>query len=163
RNQMATLLLSQGTPMLLMGDEQGRTQHGNNNAYCQDNEITWMRWQDVGPREEAFHQFVTGLLRIRRSRPLPNQPQILHGAGFGGSSNCSGSASKEEAESHDDWCKGINRSGGLLPRARHGKPLLMFLNAYHEGVAFKLPQSPTGAWRLLVDTEHGKIEPRDAT
>ena len=50
----------------------------------------------------------------------------------------------------------------LLLRARHGKALLMFLNAYHEGVTFRVPKSPTGAWRLIVDTEYGTIEPRNA-
>lgn len=162
RNQMAMLLLSQGTPMLLMGDEQGHTQQGNNNAYCQDNEITWMRWQDLGPQEEAFRQFVAGLLRIRRSRPLLNQPKFLHGEDQGGAKNVTWLRADGKVMSPEDWLNGINRSVGLLLRARHGKPLLMFLNAYHEGVSFKVPSSPTGAWRLLVDTEHGAIEPRDA-
>jgi glycogen operon protein len=163
RNQMATLILSQGTPMLLMGDEQGRTQQGNNNAYCQDNEITWMRWADVGPREEAFRQFVAGLLRIRRSRPLLNQPKFLHGEDAGGARNVVWLRADGKEMSPDDWLNGINRSVGVLLRERHGKPLLLFLNAYHEGVAFKLPKSPTGAWRLLVDTERGEIEPRHAS
>ncbi|MGD8811047.1 MAG: glycogen debranching protein GlgX, partial [Gammaproteobacteria bacterium] len=60
RNVMATLLLSQGTPMLLMGDEIGRSQHGNNNAYCQDNEITWMQWEGHSERDNAFGDFVRG-------------------------------------------------------------------------------------------------------
>ncbi len=163
RNQMATLILSQGTPMLLMGDEQGRTQQGNNNAYCQDNDITWMRWQDIGPREEAFREFVTGLLRIRRSRPLLNQPRFLHGEDVGGAKNVMWLRADGKEMGPDDWLNGINRSVALLLRARHAKPLLMLLNAYHEGVSFKLPKSPTGAWRLIVDTEHGTIEPRNAT
>ena len=75
-------LLSQGTPMLLMGDEQGRTQQGNNNAYCQDNEISWMQWQDLGPRDEAFREFTTGLLKVRRvaaaaqPEPLPARRDV---------------------------------------------------------------------------------------
>jgi glycogen operon protein len=163
RNQMATLILSQGTPMLLMGDEQGRTQQGNNNAYCQDNEITWMRWQDAGPRDEVFRQFVAGLLRIRRSRPLLNQPKFLHGEDVGGAKNVVWLRADGKEMSPDDWLNGINRSVGLLLRGRHGKPLLMFLNAYHEGVAFKLPKLPTGVWRLIVDTDKGEIEPRNVT
>jgi glycogen operon protein len=160
RNQMATLILSQGTPMLLMGDEQGRTQQGNNNAYCQDNEITWMRWNDLGSREEAFRDFVAGLLRVRRSRPLLNQPKFLHGEDVGGVKNVMWLRADGKEMSPEDWLNGINRSVGLLLRARHGKPLIMFVNAYHEGVAFKLPKSPTGAWRLIVDTDKGDIEPR---
>jgi glycogen operon protein len=149
--------------MLLMGDEQGRTQQGNNNAYCQDNEITWMRWQNAGPRDEAFRQFVAGLLRIRRSRPLLNQPKFLHGEDVGGAKNVVWLRADGKEMSPDDWLNGINRSVGLLLRERHGKPLLMFLNAYHEGVAFKLPKSPTGVWRLIVDTDKGEIEPRNVT
>jgi len=163
RNQMATLLLSQGTPMILMGDEQGRTQQGNNNAYCQDNELTWMRWQDLGPREEAFREFVAGLLRVRRSRPLLNQAKFLHGEETAGVRNVTWLRADGKEMSPDDWLNGINCSVALMLRARHGKPLLMFLNAYHEGVSFRLPQSPTGAWRVIVDTEHGTIEPRNAT
>jgi glycogen operon protein len=64
--------------------------------------------------------------------------------------------------SPDDWLNGISKSVCLMLRARHGKPLLMLLNAYHEGVAFKVPPSPTGSWKLIVDTEHGAIEPRGA-
>lgn len=162
RNQMAMLILSQGTPMLLMGDEQGRTQQGNNNAYCQDNDITWMRWQDIGPREEAFREFVAGLLRVRRSRPLLNQPRFLHGEDVGGAKNVIWLRADGKEMQPDDWLNSINRSVALLLRARHGKPLLMLLNAYHEGVSFKLPKSPTGSWRLIVDTEHGTIEPHSA-
>ncbi len=163
RNQMATLILSQGTPMLLMGDEQGRTQQGNNNAYCQDNDIAWMRWDDIDPREEAFREFVTGLLRIRKSRPLLNQPRFLHGEDVSGSKNVMWLRADGKEMKPDDWLNGINRSVALLLRGRHAKSLLMLLNAYHEGVSFKIPKSPTGSWRLIVDTEDGTIEPRHAT
>jgi isoamylase len=161
RNQMALLILSQGTPMLLMGDEQGRTQQGNNNAYCQDNEITWMRWADVSPRDEAFRQFVAGLLRVRRSRPLLNQAKFLHAEDVGGAKNVMWQRADGKEMSPDDWLNGINRSVAVLLRERHGKPLLLFLNAYHEGVVFKVPKSPAGAWRLIVDTDTGDIEPRN--
>jgi isoamylase len=163
RNMMATLVLSQGTPMLLMGDEQGRTQAGNNNAYCQDNKISWMQWQDLGPRDEAFREFTAGLLKVRRSRPLLNQSHFLHGDEIAGVRNVTWLRADGQEMSPDDWLNGINKSVCLMLRARHGKPLLMFLNAYHEGVSFKVPPSPTGAWRLIVDTEHGAIEPRGAT
>src|SRR3546814_9462362 len=69
RAVMATLLLSQGTPMIVMGDESGRTQGGNNNAYCQDNEISWLRWDGLEARDTAFAGLVAAVLAIRRSSP----------------------------------------------------------------------------------------------
>ena len=75
RNFLATLLLSQGTPMLLAGDEFGRTQHGNNNAYCQDNEITWLDWEH--PAGEALRTFVRTLIPLRREHRVFSAPALL--------------------------------------------------------------------------------------
>ena len=69
RNFIATLMLSQGVPMLLGGDEIGRTQHGNNNAYCQDNEISWYHW-DLGPDREALHDFTARMIELRDRHPV---------------------------------------------------------------------------------------------
>src|SRR5690606_17770385 len=77
RNALATILLSQGTPMILMGDEIGRSQNGNNNAYCQDNEINWLAWQDH--EDEAFLSFARRLIDFRRSQPLLQLRHFLHG------------------------------------------------------------------------------------
>ncbi len=99
---------------------------------------------------------------MRRSRPLLNQSHFLHGDEIAGVRNVTWLRADGQEMSPDDWLNGINKSVCLMLRARHGKPLLMFLNAYHEGVSFKVPPSPTGAWRLIVDTEHGTIEPRGA-
>ena len=79
RNIAATMLLSQGTPMILMGDEVGRTQQGNNNAYCQDNEITWFNWKDIGERERAFMEFLRGVIRIRKRYRILRANRFLHG------------------------------------------------------------------------------------
>ena len=73
---LATLLLSQGTPMLLAGDEFGRTQQGNNNAYCQDNEISWLDWAGIGERGRAPHAFVRQLIALRHAVP-DTAPQPL--------------------------------------------------------------------------------------
>jgi len=78
RNYLAMLLLSQGVPMLLGGDEMGRTQNGNNNAYCQDNEISWLNW-DLQPEDEALLGFVRRLIRLRRSHPVFRQDAYPHG------------------------------------------------------------------------------------
>ena len=79
RGIMATLLLSQGTPMILMGDEVGRTQNGNNNAYCQDNEIAWLEWKDVSDRDRAFMEFVRGVIRMRKRYRILRANRFLHG------------------------------------------------------------------------------------
>ena len=74
RNLLATLLLSQGVPMLLAGDEMGNTQHGNNNAYCQDSEIAWIKWDQADPYLLAFVQLLT---RLRRSHPVFRRPHFF--------------------------------------------------------------------------------------
>src|SRR5690606_8433751 len=79
RALIATLLLSQGTPMLLMGDEIGRSQAGNNNGYCQDDPINWLSWEAEEPRERDFHEFLRCLVIIRRTRRLLRQRHFLHG------------------------------------------------------------------------------------
>ena len=84
RNLLAILLLSQGTPMLLAGDEGGRTQRGNNNAYCQDNEISWLDW-DLAARHPDLHRYVRLLIAFRRAHPALRRRRFLRGAGTAGS------------------------------------------------------------------------------
>ncbi|HET6431497.1 glycogen debranching protein GlgX, partial [Dyella sp.] len=79
RNLLATLLLSQGTPMLLAGDEFGRTQHGNNNAYAQDNETSWVDWEAIDEAADDDIRFVRRLIRLRRNHPALRWPRFMHG------------------------------------------------------------------------------------
>ena len=79
RNLMATLLLSLGVPMLLAGDELGRTQHGNNNAYCQDNELSWLDWENVRPEDAALRDFVRYLIQFRRTHRVFSRPRFFRG------------------------------------------------------------------------------------
>ena len=79
RNLLATLLLSQGTPMLLGGDEFGRTQLGNNNAYCQDNEINWFDWQAIGEDGRLLIEFTRRLIALRKAHPVLRRTRFLHG------------------------------------------------------------------------------------
>ena len=152
RNLLATLLFSQGVPMLLAGDELGRTQRGNNNAYCQDNEISWIDWD--GADRELLH-FVTELLRIRKRHPLflrrtyprPEDTSWLAPEG------------REMTEA--DWKLPYARCFGMLMIGRklaerdgHGNPiidddLLVLLNAHHEPIEFALPGE---GWVLQLDT-----------
>lgn len=78
RNMLATLVLSQGTPMILAGDEFGRTQKGNNNAYCQDNEINWLDWQKIGEQDQLLLAFVRRIVEIRRTYPLLTAKRYIH-------------------------------------------------------------------------------------
>jgi glycogen operon protein len=80
RNLLATLLLSQGTPMILAGDEFGRSQRGNNNAYCQDNEISWLDWEHIGPDGHALTEFARKLALLRQSLPVLRRGRFLTGA-----------------------------------------------------------------------------------
>ena len=79
RNMLASLLLSLGVPMLLAGDEIGRTQQGNNNAYCQDNEISWTDWENLRPEDEELRRFVSHLIHLRRQHRVFSRPRFLRG------------------------------------------------------------------------------------
>ncbi|WP_439542260.1 glycogen debranching protein GlgX [Hyphomicrobium sp.] len=162
RNLMATLLLSQGTPMMLMGDEQGHSQHGNNNAYCQDTELTWLRRTGIAARDLAFREFTRGLLEIRRTRPLLRQSRFLHGADVAkGIKDVTWLRADGVEMTPADWSNDLNRSVALL-LADATSALWLVINSYHEGVAFKVPEPPHGGrWRLLVDTERGLVLPND--
>jgi glycogen operon protein len=164
RNLLATLLVSQGTPMLVAGDEFGRTQQGNNNAYCQDNEISWVDWRPT-PEGEALTAFVRQLTRLRHEHPILRRKRFLTGElveelGVRDVTWIDASGS-EMQESH--WSNGLLRCFGMLldgraqttgirQRGREATLLLIF-NGYHEGVRFTLPPCNGGPrWRLVLDT-----------
>ena len=162
RNIMATLLLSQGTPMLLMGDEIGRTQHGNNNAYCQDNEINWMSWEGHSGRDTAFAAFVRGLIRLRKQHSLLRGTNFYHGETVEGTDVPDVVWIRPDSEimEPEDWENGHTRSIGLLFCAIDRSRLLILLNAHHETVPFRLPGANTAPnWRIAVDTDQGRIDP----
>src|SRR6185369_8183740 len=164
RNLLATLLLSQGTPMMVAGDESLRTQHGNNNAYCQDNEMSWLRW-DLDERAGAMTQFVRRLTALRHRHPILRRNRFLTGE-FDEELqvrdltwiNCTGTPMQEE-----EWKDGLMRCFGMLMdgRARptglpqHGveATMLLVLNGYHDLVEFTLPEDgPKAQWYRLIDT-----------
>jgi glycogen operon protein len=151
RNLIATLCLSLGVPLLLAGDEFGHTQRGNNNAYCQDNEISWIDWNGRTARDLAFEDFLKTVLRVRREHPA-----FQHDAFFTGRPR-PGSSRKDIAwytpagneMSNGDW-NGDGRAIGVFFGDR---PLLAVLfNAADDDVTFTLPACDTIAWRLLLDT-----------
>ncbi|HJY75155.1 MAG TPA: glycogen debranching enzyme GlgX, partial [Burkholderiales bacterium] len=164
KNLLATLLLSQGTPMLLAGDEAGRTQQGNNNAYCQDSEMSWVHW-DHDDRAQRLIRFVQKLTGLRHKYPILRRSRFLSGeyneeleikdvAWI----NATGEEMREE-----NWKDGNTRVFGMLLDGRaqstgirkRGEEvtLLIVFNPWQDVVKFKLPESAGGdGWKLLADT-----------
>jgi len=164
RNMLSTLVLSQGTPMMLAGDEFGRSQQGNNNAYCQDNEISWVDW-NYGERGEKLIRFVERLTRLRRQYAVLRRNRFLTGEWNEelGSKDATWLAPTGEEMSSDQWqdaqakCLGVLLDGraqvsGIAKRGSDAT-LLLVLNGYHDLVVFKLPEVPGGRdWLRLIDT-----------
>jgi glycogen operon protein len=167
RNLLATLLLAQGTPMLQMGDELGRTQRGNNNAYCQDNAISWQDWTAAGGEGRALTRFVQRLARLRAAHPVLRRRRFLHGRerSAEGLPDVAWLAAHGGAVSIEEWhdphlrCLGLVLAGDAGPEPTpEGGPggddtLLLLLNADTAPAGFRLP-CPAGltGWRLLLDT-----------
>jgi isoamylase len=164
RNVLATLLLSQGTPMLLGGDEFGRTQRGNNNAYCQDNEISWLDWE-IKEKGRSLTEFVQKLTQLRARYPILRRSRFLTGEyneelGLKDVTWINASGAEMHSEEWDDdnmHCFGMLMDGRAQPTGirRHGEDatLLLVLNAHHDLVEFTLPETQGGReWSLLVDT-----------
>ncbi len=162
RNLLATLLVSQGTPMVLMGDEVARTQRGNNNAYCQDSEMNWLSW-DPAPDQAALRDFAATLTALRHSRPLLGWPRFLHDEPNNPEGVCARWLRPSGGEmTANDWNDPATRSLGLL-LALPAESLLTLLNAADAEVAFALPAPIGGAWGRLVDTAEGVASPRALT
>ena len=165
RNFLATLLLSQGVPMLLAGDELGRTQAGNNNGYCQDNELSWLDWTPTVAKS-ALTDFVRRLIALRRAHPAFRRRDFFQGRPLhGGDAKDILWLKPDGTEmSHEEWehdfarSLGVYLSGsGLADVDARGRPLvdddfLMLFNAHHEDVAFTLPMLSAEPWRAVFDT-----------
>jgi glycogen operon protein len=176
RNLLATLLLSQGAPMLLSGDEFGRTQRGNNNAYCQDNEISWTDWAiDLDGRR--LEEFVRWLIRFRREHIVFHRNRFFQGLGTGESEikDITWLRSDGRERGPEDWDDPEDRClAYVLSGEAHGYHLtasgepesdetfLAILNAHPEPVSFKLPPERFGTnWGRLLDTaSEGRLHPR---
>ncbi len=160
RFAIAVLAVSHGTPMLLMGDELGRTQDGNNNAYCQDGPLTWVDW-DEEPRATAFRNFVAGALALRRDLPLLRSARYLHGDPVGpeGRPDVRWLRSDGREATGEDWENGLDRDVAVVLRDDRGAVLLI-ANASDEAVDFTLPEAMGGGgWRLRLDSGAGEIDP----
>jgi glycogen operon protein len=165
RNMLATLLFSQGTPMLQGGDEFGRTQKGNNNAYCQDNEISWVDWDGITDAGRRLLSFTRKLIRMRQSLPILRRGRFLT-AEFNPDLEVKdvtwiNAAGTEMRQS--DWQDGNMRCLGMLidgraqtsgiRRRASDVTLLLVVNSYHDVVKFTLPSFVGGEqWVSLIDT-----------
>jgi isoamylase len=158
----ATLLVSHGTPMLLMGDEVGRSQGGNNNAYCQDNEMNWLQLEDLDPRDAAFCDFVRQVIAVRLARPLLCEPSFVRNRPDAGGGVEAHWLRPDGEPMHDEnWHDGEARTLGLLLRDERGQLLALF-NSHFESVEFALAGELSKAdWRLLIDTAEGIVAPED--
>ncbi|MBL8796620.1 MAG: glycogen debranching protein GlgX [Planctomycetia bacterium] len=174
RNLMATLLLSQGVPMICGGDELSHTQRGNNNTYCQDNELTWLNWE-LDEEQQAFLDFVRKVTTLWRTQPVFQRRKFFQGRGIRGSDvkDISWIDPSGQEMSDDAWNAGFVRSlgvrlagdliGDLDERGEPivGETLLLLLNAHHEGVTFTLPATKSEHyWERLIDTAEDGVEPK---
>jgi len=158
RNLAASLILSQGTPMILMGDERGRTQGGNNNTYCQPGPINWQDWE---PSEEnrAFEDFVRGVIAIRRRYGLFLAERYLH-SGPDARRNRFVRWLRTDGEemTAQDWDNDESRAVGLLLH-ESATYLLMLLNASDVDLDFSLPGADRRGWALLIDSARNIADP----
>ena len=166
RNLIATLLFSQGVPMLCGGDELSRTRLGNNNAYCQDNELNWLDWE-LDDRRQQFLDFARTCARIWRDQPVLQRRKFLSGHPIRGADikditwfNPDGSEMNDRAwnDAHAR-CLGVRLAGDLISEVdERGQPirgdtLLLLINAHWEELAFTLPDTSGGAgWETMLDT-----------
>jgi glycogen operon protein len=175
RNLIATLLFSQGTPMILAGDEFARTQGGNNNAYAQDNEIGWIDWEGIDDEARALFDFTRTVVELRRENSILRRGRFLSGA-YNAEldvKDVTWLTPLGEEMSEANWKDPMARSLGVLLDGR-AQPtgirrrgtdltLLLIVNAHHEAVVFKLPMVVGGRdWRRLLDTnqpEPGRPKP----
>jgi glycogen operon protein len=168
RNFIATLFFSQGVPMLLAGDEIGHTQQGNNNAYCQDNELTWLNW-DLDESQRGFLEFVQTVSRIWQDQPVFQRRKFFQNRSIRGSdiTDISWFNPSGEEMSNEDWnthyarALGLRLAGDLIGDIDdHGQPIqgnttLLLMNAAHEGMDFVLPETkPEHHWECVLDTSH---------
>ena len=179
RNMMATLLLSLGIPMIVAGDEFGRTQRGNNNAYCQDNDISWIDWTGL-ENNRSFVEFVRNLIKLRAGQPIFRQPRFFSGDHIDGNGTkdiewlCPDGREMTEGDWHaaNRQCLGVRYA---VTADEHGKTgaaqcdhcaFLLMMNAGAQEIRFMLPDArPNKRWTFIVETvsdalpQEGSLDP----
>jgi isoamylase len=175
RNFIATLMLSQGVPMLLHGDELGRSQGGNNNGYCQDSELTWIDWENI---DEGLLEFTKLVTKLRNDHPTFRRRRFFHGRPVrreegGPVQDIAWLTAAGEVMDDDDWDVGFAKSvamylngHGIRETDERGEDVVddcfyLAFNAHHEPIDFTLPgEDYAQGWTVVVDTaELGEVEP----
>ncbi len=166
RNFLTTLILSIGVPMICGGDEIGRSQQGNNNAYCQDNEISWFDWEKM---DEDLYAFASRMIHFRHDHAVFQRRRWFVGRALVGAEASDIGWFKPDGQpmSEEDWKTGFARTLGLFLNGKaiptpdsHGEPIVddsfyILFNAHYEAMDFKLPTFPWGDhWVKVVDTNH---------
>jgi isoamylase len=166
RNLLASLLLSQGVPMVLGGDELSRTQRGNNNAYCQDNELSWFDW-NLDERQKLFLEFVARMIMLRRRHPVFSRRRYVRVDTLTaeGLKQIIWLTPDGREMTESDWqkefarCLGVFLAGGAIERRGHrGQPIkdsnfLLLFNAHHETITFRIaPALSAKSWFTVLDT-----------
>ncbi|WP_277976139.1 glycogen debranching protein GlgX [Pantoea endophytica] len=151
RNFLATLLFSHGTPMLLAGDEFGRSQLGNNNGYCQDSEISWLHWENLPPSADALRDFTRHILALRAKQPLLRRESWRDGMEIKWFNAGGG------FQQADQWDDGTTLGvylgrPDLVPEEGIWHDVLMLFNPYEGNVPFRIPQFGEGGWVLELST-----------
>jgi len=155
RNQLACLLLAQGVPLVLAGDEVGNTQNGNNNAYCQDDEIGWVGWEYLGREGDDLTDFIGHMTDIRRRFPQIKSQRWLDGRRVDGSYGVLWLTPSAEEMSEEDWNfpEGRFLAYVLGPVDNNRNPIFLVLNAAPETIEFTLPKMPEyKTWNRVLDT-----------
>ena len=179
RSMLATLILSQGIPLLLAGDERSHTQQGNNNTYCQDNELTWLSWT-LDDRQKKLLEFTKKVIDIWHAQPSFHRRRFFHGKSIRGNQapeivwlDPTGKEMSEEAWNTPHMrCLGVHFNGGLVDNDEYGEPIIgdhvvILFNADHANeIPFALPElEGENDWECLFDTaiDGKKEEPKAAT
>jgi isoamylase len=171
RTFLVTLLLSQGVPMLLGGDEFGRSQNGNNNAWCQDSDLSWYHWDEV---DGDLREFVRQVIALRRSEPVFRRRDFLAGEAVTGRSGlpdvvwfgCDGQEMQDENWARDDaHALGVFLNGEEIPtHDRDGNPIegrsfLLLFNAHHEPLQFVVPRGLGDSWTPVIASDPSADHP----
>jgi glycogen operon protein len=171
RNMLATLLFSQGTPMLLAGDEFARTQKGNNNAYAQDNEVSWINWEAIDDDAFDLLEFTRKLIHLRHTQPILRRGRFLAGTyneeldvkDVTWLTPAGDEMGPEHWEDGNARCMSILLDGRAQPTGIRKRgtdvTLLLILNAYHDVVRCTLPEVTGGeAWMCHIDTNRPDLK-----